>query len=208
MSGDPSIGVKRLLVVTQFLRCSQWEPKALFILKYPLFIFRNLMDTSSLPLSSVSQRFVSIAEGSSGVLRKDSFAKVKKFLQKRIIFLWLNKATSTVRNNNTAPEKTWIPACPLAKQPSLLQCQAQGNYLLVLGNGLLGGWLAGPCSSGKSALIVSRTESLFSVTLLDCWDAWAVGSKFTDVWELGPKLVFRDSDPWFFYMYFFACEFL
>ena len=166
------------------------------------------MDTSSLPLSSVSQRFVSIAEGSSGVLRKDSFAKVKKFLQKPIIFLWLNKATSTVRNNNTAPEKTWIPACPLAKQPSLLQCQAQGNYLLVLGNGLLGGWLAGPCSSGKSALIVSRTESLFSVTLLDCWDAWAVGSKFTDVWELGPKLVFRDSDPWFFYMYFFACEFL
>ena len=80
------------------------------------------MDTSSLPLSSVSQRFVSIAEDSSGVLRKDSFAKVKKFLQRPIIFLWLNKATSTVRNNNTALEKTWIPALPLAKQPSLLQC--------------------------------------------------------------------------------------
>ena len=50
------------------------------------------MDTSSLPLSSVSQRFVSIAEGSSGVLRKDSFAKVKKFLQKRIIFCdWIKQ---------------------------------------------------------------------------------------------------------------------
>lgn len=92
-SGDPSSGVKRLLVVANFLRfnpqlCSQCgERKALFILKYAVFIFRNLMDTSSLPLSLVSQRFVSIAEGSSGVLRKDSFAKVKKFLQRSSIFL-------------------------------------------------------------------------------------------------------------------------
>lgn len=66
------------------------------------------MDTSSLPLSLVSQRFVSIAEGSSGVLRKDSFAKVKKFLQRSNIYLWVNKETSTMRNNNsnnTALEK-------------------------------------------------------------------------------------------------------
>ena len=93
------------------------------------------MDTSSLPLSLVSQRFVSIAEGSSGVLRKDSFAKVKKFLQRSNIYLWVNKATSTMRNNNTALEKTWIPARPLAEQPSLL---AQGNYLLLSGNDLVG----------------------------------------------------------------------
>ena len=90
-SGDPSCGVKRLLLVTQFLRfnpqlCSQCERKALFVLNYPVFIFRSLMDTSSLPLSLVSQPFVSIVEGSSGVLRKDSFAKVKKFLQRSIIF--------------------------------------------------------------------------------------------------------------------------
>lgn len=149
------------------------------------------MDTSSLPLSLVSQRFVSIAEGSSGVLRKDSFAKVKKFLQRSNIYLWVNKATSTMRNNNnTALEKTWIPARPLAEQPSLL---AQGNYLLVSGNDLVGGWLAGPCPSGKWALRVSRTESWFSVTLLDFSDAWAWGSKFTDMWELGPKLVRRQG---------------
>ena len=90
-SGDPPSRVKRLLVVTQFLRFnrqiwSQCERKALFTLKYPVFIFRNLMDTSSLLLSLVSQRFVNIAEGSSGVLRKDSFAKVKKFLQRSNIF--------------------------------------------------------------------------------------------------------------------------
>lgn len=111
------------------------------------------MDTSSLPLSLVSQRFVSIVEGSSGVLRKDSFAKVKKFLQRCNIFLRVNRATSTMRNNknnnknnNTALENTWIPARFLAEQPSLL---AQGNYLLVLGNDLVGGWLAGSLPIGQ-----------------------------------------------------------
>ena len=48
-----------------------------------------------------------------------------------------------------------------------------------------------------------QTESLFSLILLDCSDTWALGSKFTDVWELGPKVVFRGflPPPFVFFLY-------
>ena len=50
-----------------------------------------------------------------------------------------------------------------------------------------------------------RSEILFSVKLLDCSDAWALGPKFTDVGELVPKLVFRGSNLPFC---LFPCTFL
>ena len=57
-----------------------------------------------------------------------------------------NNKNNNDNNNNTALEKTWIPARLLAEQPSLL---AQGNYLLVLGNDLVGGLLAGSLPIGQ-----------------------------------------------------------
>ena len=50
-----------------------------------------------------------------------------------------------------------------------------------------------------------RSEILFSVNLLDCSDAWALGPKFTDVGELVP----RDPPLVCFHVLFcLRCEYL